>query len=525
MVVVAEDEVGRGVHRKGASGRGGGWPTILAAVLALAVLPGGCARAVPSRPAAHAGAFYDADPAALRTFITDALERVPPSTALPPRAIIVPHAGYQYSGRTAARAYRLLQGSRTPIRRVIILAPTHYAGFKGVIVNRRDYVTPLGTCRLDEEAARIIVEAGLPRAASETAETQEHADEVQVPFIQVVLPDARIVPIIVGELPEEDMDQVARVLAKVVDDSTVLVVSSDFTHWGDRFGYTPSLGKDPRQGLRRLDLGAVEYILGGDATGFLAHCARTGATICGRNPIALTLKVLARIGWEKPGKVLDYTTSGELTGDFSSSVSYAAIAMGRIGKAETPGGEKYLTPDEEKVLLKLARHVLTRFVKEGVENFPDRDLTAFPLTDGLKNALGVFVTLNKKGQLRGCIGHIIPRLPLYVGVIENAINAASRDPRFDPVTADELKDIHIEISVMSPLMKVGKAEEIIVGRDGVVLTNGPYTGVFLPQVPVEWKWDRKTYLEQLGLKAGLDRDAWKRSNTELLRFTAQVFGE
>jgi len=500
-------------------------PSAALASVALLLLPSACARAVPAREPAHAGAFYDSDPRALRAFITEALDRVPPATSPPPQAIVVPHAGYQFSGRTAARAYRLLPGPGNKIRRVILMATTHYAGFRGVIVNRRDYVTPLGTCRLDEEGVKAIIDAGLPLAANETAGTREHSDEVQVPFIQVVLPGAKLVPLIVGELSLEEMEQAAAAIAGGVDDFTVLVASSDFTHWGERFGYTPALRPDARAGLKRLDMGAAEHIVAGDTRGFLEYCEETGATICGRNPIALMLEVLARTGWEKPGKVLDYTTSGDLTGDFSGTVSYCAIAMGRMGKAGIPEGEKYLTPEEEKTLLRLARHVLTTFVKQGVENYPDRDLSGFAITQGLKQPLGVFVTLNKSGQLRGCIGHIVPRLPLYVGVIENAINAAARDPRFDRVTTAELKDIHIEISVMSPLMKVGKPEEIVVGRDGVVLTNGPYTGVFLPQVPVEWKWDRKTYLEQLGLKAGLDAEAWKRPNTELLRFTAQVFGE
>ena len=159
------------------------------------------------------------------------------------------------------------------------------------------------------------------------------------------------------------------------------------------------------------------------------------------------------------------------------------------------------------------------------EVFPDSDLGGFDITETLKKEYGVFVTLHKGKALRGCIGHIVARLPLYRGVIENTMNAAARDPRFDRVAAGEDGELNVEISVMSPLMKVSSPDEIVVGRDGVVLTNGPNTGVFLPQVPVEQHWDRTMYLEQLGLKARMGRDAYKLKGTELQRFTAQVFHE
>lgn len=180
---------------------------------------------------------------------------------------------------------------------------------------------------------------------------------------------------------------------------------------------------------------------------------------------------------------------------------------------------------EEQTLLKLARFVLENFITRGSTDFPDSKLADFQLTQGLRQKLGVFVTLKEYGDLRGCIGNIVGIRPLYQGVIENAQNAAAHDPRFDPVTPDELDQIEIEISVMSPLEPVKSLDEILVGRDGLVLKKGFHSGVFLPQVPVEWNWDKTTYLEQLGLKAGLTRDAYKDPQTELLRFSAQVFGE
>lgn len=186
---------------------------------------------------------------------------------------------------------------------------------------------------------------------------------------------------------------------------------------------------------------------------------------------------------------------------------------------------KYLNPEEEQTLLKLARFALENFVVKGITDFPDSKLTEFQLTPALRQKLGVFVTLQEHGSLRGCIGNIIGIRPLYQGVIENAQNAAAHDPRFDKVIPDELEHIEIEISVMSPLEPVKSLDEILVGRDGLVLKRGFHSGVFLPQVPVEWNWDKTTYLEQLGLKAGLSRNAYQDPQTELLKFTAQVFGE
>jgi AmmeMemoRadiSam system protein A len=187
--------------------------------------------------------------------------------------------------------------------------------------------------------------------------------------------------------------------------------------------------------------------------------------------------------------------------------------------------QTFLNNTEEQTLLRLARFALESFTTRGITNFPDSQLSDFQLTPALEQKLGVFVTLKEYGDLRGCIGNIVGVHPLYRGVIENAQNAAAHDPRFDPVTADELERIEIEISVMSPLEPVKSLDEIQVGRDGLVLKRGFHSGVFLPQVPVEWNWDKATYLEQLGLKAGLSRDAYKEPQTELLRFSAQVFGE
>jgi hypothetical protein len=479
------------------------------------------------RPPAHAGGFYPADKDVIESFIKEALQKADVPSGVNPRAVICPHAGYQFSGPTAAFSYKALLGEASRIKRVILLAPSHYAGFEGVVLNACSYQTPLGVYPLDQEAVKKLKENRFAWTENEIASTQEHADEVQIPFLQMTLPQAKLVPLIVGDMGDAGYREAAQALATVVDDSTVIVISSDFTHYGPNYGYMPKFKKGVKQGLHDLDMGAVELIVKGDGEGFTRYVDETGATICGRNPIRLALELFKAMGWKADGKLMAYDTSGQITGDWTNSVSYTAIALGSLTKGEKTmlQQEKFLTDAEQKTLLRLARHVLEKFVKEGTSGYPDKDLAGFELTDNLKKPFGVFVTLNEDDNLRGCIGSIMPDAPLYQGVIDNAMNAAARDPRFRAVKPGELKAIKIEISVMSPLIPVQSLDEIVVGRDGLVLRAGGSGGVFLPQVPVEWHWDKQQYLEELGHKAGLDSNAYKRKDAKLWRFTAQVFGE
>jgi len=187
--------------------------------------------------------------------------------------------------------------------------------------------------------------------------------------------------------------------------------------------------------------------------------------------------------------------------------------------------EKFITPAEEQTLLRLSRHILESFVNRRIQRFPDEELAGFEITETLRRPAGVFVTLKVMHQLRGCIGTIVPQVPLYHGVIENTMNSAVRDMRFYPVKPEELTNTRIEISVMSPLIKCQSFNDAVIGRDGLMLRAAGRSGVFLPQVPVEWKWNKQQYLEELGVKAGLGRDGYKRRDAELWRFSAQVFKE
>lgn len=493
---------------------------------------------VPSRRQAQAGRFYPADPNELSRQLDQMLAQAKSDLAELPRAVIVPHAGYEYSGPVAAAVYSVFQKfpeSSAAITRVILLAPSHYAYLRGAVVNQASYQTPLGIYPIDSQAIETLERQKFPRVENNTASTQEHSDEVQIPFLQKVLPQARLVPVIIGELDAQNAESLALALSSIIDAQTIIVASSDFTHYGPRFNFAPKFNKDTRTGIAVLDRGAIDCILRTNSSEFVNYLDRTGATICGRNPITALLKIFELNHWPtSETRLIKYLTSGDITGDWGHSVSYAAIALGTLtGASASPEtaatadteATKYLSPQEEKTALKLARFILQNYIENKWTDFTEAKLAQFHLTTTFSKELGVFVTLKKHGNLRGCIGYINGIMPLYQGIIENTKNAAAKDPRFPKVTPAELTELEIEISVMTPLEKVTGIDEIVIGRDGLVLRNGPYSGVFLPQVPVEWHWDLTTYLEQLGLKAGLDRQAYQDPRTALYRFSAQVFGE
>jgi AmmeMemoRadiSam system protein B len=270
-----------------------------------------------------AGTWYPAAADVLRETIDGWLNRISVRGA-PPGAAIVPHAGYQYSGAVAAAAYAHWQNA--PVDRVIVLAPSHRGAFRGVAVPDADaFETPLGTVAIDP-AVRDLTRGPLIRTNSSPFDG-EHALEIQLPFLQRVLPQVPIIPLLLGYLDETDDDVLAAALETIHTRSTVTVVSSDFTHYGRRFDYQPFPADDAAhvsERLRALDQGAIEPILAGDASGFRQYVGDTGITVCGRGPIGAFL-TWARCRYR--GELVAYQTSLDLTGDYEHSVSYAAIAF------------------------------------------------------------------------------------------------------------------------------------------------------------------------------------------------------
>jgi len=478
------------------------------------------------RPPAAAGRFYPADADVLTGRVRRLIAAAPrPKPAAPrPSALIVPHAGYPYSGAVAAAAFRRLEGVK--VRRVVVIGVSH-AGPADPSVWVDDvsaYAIPGRLIAVDRLAVAELEKAGLPVISGRGA--REHSIEVELPFLAEVLPEEwKLVPILVSTADADACAGAAEIIKRIIDDRTVVCVSSDFTHYGAPYGYVPFAGSDEEIAakIRELDSGAIDRILAKDAAGFAEYCVKKRATICGRGPILVLLGLLDD---SAKGTEVAYATSAEKTGDWSISVSYAAIIFtGAEAQGPTEDNpmpeEKSLSAGEKETLLSIARASLEACVRG--EKQPEE--SQFDLTDALREKRGAFVTLTKNKALRGCIGYVEPIKPLWQAVMENAANAALRDPRFRPVAPAELGQIHIEISAMSPLRAIKDVSEIEVGRRGLMITRGGRRGLLLPQVATEYGWDREEFLSHTCLKAGLPAGAWKDEGTKIEVFSAEVFGE
>ncbi len=480
------------------------------------------------RKAAYKGSWYPGSKTELERTIQDYFKSTKAGKSLGDViALIAPHAGYRYSGQCAAHAYATIMGK--DYDRVFLLAFSHHYPIRGVAVSEYDgYETPLGLVKVDRETCNALLKKNLFTVHKE-AEDREHSIEIQIPFLQTVLKDFRIVPLMVGSLAsDDDYRAVADSLRKVSDEKTLFIVSSDMTHYGPNYGYVP-FRENVKKNLKTLDSGAIEKILNKDSDGFKEYCLTTDITICGTRPIALLLHLLDN---NAKGTLINYATSGEILNDFTNSVSYAAIAFSATPSApasrtkENPASPKTdddLTQEEKTRLLKIARTTIVHQLTG--KGSIDTLMKSISLTERMKETRGVFVTIKKHGDLRGCIGYIHGVVPLYQAVIDNAISAATRDPRFDPMTASEIDEVKLEISVMTPLTKISRIEEIKVGVHGLYIEYGKRRGILLPQVATENGWNRDQFLDAVCRKAGLPVDTWKIANPTIWIYSAQVFGE
>lgn len=470
-----------------------------------------------------AGSWYPGDAKALGAMIDEFLAAVEAPEETDAIAFVSPHAGYSYSGATAAHVYKAI-AKRKPSR-VIVIGPSHSVGFRGVSIGDFDcYETPLGRVAVDLETIKALRQCPLVKQNAQ-AHTREHSVDIQVPFLQRALAkdSFTIVPIVAGQLEKGDLDTLAEALRRVLDDNTVIVASSDFTHYGAAFQFMPfDLDDKTRANIEKLDMGAIDALKEVDREAFIEYKARTGATICGHTPIALMISVLPD---GAAGTLLKYAVSGDRDRDYAHSVSYAAMAFSTPdGSWQTADeGDMTLTKEEKATLLRIARDTLEQHVREGKN--PSPDAKTYDLTEKLNMTCGAFVTLHKNGDLRGCIGHIVGRMSMAETVATNAVNAASNDYRFNKVTPAELDSIDIELSVLSPMREVDGYEDIVIGKHGVLLKQGSAQAVFLPQVAPEQGWDRDTTLSHLAQKAGLSANSWKDRKTRFEVFTAIVFGE
>ncbi|MCP5002815.1 MAG: AmmeMemoRadiSam system protein B [Planctomycetes bacterium] len=474
------------------------------------------------REPAVAGRFYPDNAKELRKQITDLLgEKHTEGVSSKPIAIISPHAGYKYSGSVAAYGYRAIRDY--DYKRVIVIAPSHYSRYIGAsILDVSYYKTPLGLVKLDQGICDNLINNPPMIGTLKNAHLREHSLEVQLPFLQETIKDFELIPILVSKLNNETIAFLAEKIKPFIDEDTLIVASSDFVHYGPAYDYVPKF-KDGNveENIKKIDNGAIERILALDLDSFIRYKQATRMTVCGFMPIALLLKLLPA---DAKGKLLHYDTSGNKTGNFENSVSYASIVFTGGGKIygasdKSPG----LTKSEQVTLLKVARETLDTYIKE--KRLPDLKSEKYTLTQKLREKRGVFVTLNKNGNLRGCIGHIIPKKSLISAVMDNTVSSSTNDMRFSRVNEDELKEIEIDISVLSSIRKIKTPEDFILGKHGIIIRKMHASAVFLPQVATEQGWDREETLSHLCNKAGLPAFAWHDDDMEFFIFTAEVFHE
>jgi hypothetical protein len=413
--------------------------------------------------------------------------------------LIAPHAGYVYSGWIAAHAYRLVHGKGYDT--VIIIGTAHRHGFRGCsIYPRGGYETPLGIAEIDESLASEISKATgfkfIPKAHAE-----EHSVEMQVPFVQKVLPKAKIVPIVMGVPSKQTVSSLSEAFTKTLRNKNALIIAStDLSHFFSKAK------------ANTVDAETLALIESMDTDTILKKMGRGENIMCGGGPVTAVLLYAKKAGAPKV-KTLKYADSSQVSGDESRVVGYMAAAI-YAGENTVPPFS--LSPEEKTRLLKIARETLERYVRNNEVYRPEEN------DPKLLRPKGAFVTLKKNGELRGCIGFIEPVLPLHQTVVQATIYAASKDARFPPVIASELEDIELEISVLTPPVRIDDPREVEVGKHGLIIAKGGQRGLLLPQVPVENRWSRRTFLQRTCQKAGLPKDAW-REGAEIYTFEAIVF--
>ena len=462
------------------------------------------------RQAAVAGSFYPSD----KKILDDQLTLLLSQTGLINEkgrltVLIVPHAGIDYSGSVAAWGFRQIENKS--YKRVIIIGAPHRSYIEHIAVYPKGvWETPLGKVEVDEALADNIIEKESNILSDSSSHEGEHSLEVELIFLQKVLKDFKIVPILVGETDEKTLDRLAQKISENIDSDTLLVVSTDLSH------YPTSTTANV------VDQKTIKSILSGNEKNFMevitgiesGNYQNVETAACGFRAVRVGLKVANLLEIRNIGKI-KYQNSGDITGDNTRVVGYASIGFWTQDEIVST---RFLDDAAQKEALSIARNTLDEFVQNKKKS------QIKPINGALFTKSGAFVTLRKDGNLRGCVGRFEPNIPLYQVIQEMTIAAASEDRRFLPVEKSELKDIKIEISVLTPKKSISDWTRIKLGREGVVLAKDNRSGTFLPQVAAESGWSLEEFLGQLcSQKAGLPSDCYKDKDTKLYTFEAQVF--
>jgi len=473
---------------------------------------------VSYRPATVAGAFYPDNADTLRKILLDYLDlngemKIPASEEI--IGIVAPHAGYVYSGWVAGKAYRELYGRKYDA--VIIISPSHQKSFSGSSVFSGDaYVTPLGNALTDKTLAFEIASFGggvkLSLKGHEwTGGSSEHSIEVQIPFLQIVLPEIPIVPICMGSHDFEAQDELMKAIsiaAKKLAKKVLIVASSDLSHFHDD------------STARALDWSITDAFSNFDYFRMAMEFSARKTEACGAAPIVATMLATEQLGADK-SYVMQYATSADSPTERTPKSRVVGYMSGILTKS---GKERVLLPEiddyTKEQILELARNT----VESTIMGTKPVKINS-KLSPIFNSNFAVFVTLTKKGNLRGCIGHTFSTQPLADEIAESARLAATSDWRFGAVKKSELDSLEYEVTILSRMKRQTDTSKIVIGRDGLYLRLGSNSGLLLPQVASERRWNTQTFLENLSQKAGLDKYAYKDPKAQLFYFNAVILSE
>jgi len=481
-------------------------------------------------PCQGGGMWFPGDPEQLAAMVDSYLaeaEKDAEKIEGDPIALIVPHAGYIYSGWVAAYAYRQIEG--LDYDTVVVIGDTHAGrGTAPIAVWARGaYETPLGAVPVDEEVAAALLAADSRILFDRAGHESEHPVENQIPFLQRVMrSDFKVVPIVMHDDSLEIAEILSQALVEALADRKALIVAStDLAHWP---AYDDARASDAAM-LAAVETLDPQALLDTDREWMSKGIPNLATTMCSKGSVLTAMLAAPQLDANQV-TVLKYANSGDVpVGERDRVVGYGAVMFWQ-GEGDNPTSFVMpmlpgpveaipLTAQDKEELLAMARQTIAHFLETGA--FPHFTVTQ----PGLLQESGAFVTLKKHGELRGCIGHLIGDRPLYLVVQNVALSAAVADQRFPPVTGEELSDLEIEISVLSSLEQVESVDQIQVGLHGVIIRRGLQQAVYLPQVAPEQGWGREEMLENLCLKADLSKEAWKKEGTRFYVFTAEVFEE
>jgi AmmeMemoRadiSam system protein B/AmmeMemoRadiSam system protein A len=470
----------------------------------------------PDRPPAVAGSFYPAQPKLLEAMLKDAFSKAEPKKSKSTvTAIISPHAGYIYSAKVAASAFNQIDPTKK-YEHIFVIGSSHRTSFNGASVyTSGNFITPLGSIPIDP-IAESIIENNPVFTNDIKPHIEEHSLEVQLPFLQYHLKNKfSIVPILLGTQSPETCKKIALALKPYFNSNNLFVISSDFSHYPN---YDGAIKSDSMM-AEAIESNSPQQVLKTIAKLEKENIPNLLTSMCGWTSVLTLLNMSANNPNINIRKV-DYQNSGDIiSGDKTRVVGYVALAIEQT-KENTPITNFILEEADKKALLKIARNTITQLVN----NKQRLELNTNELSANLLQKAGAFVTLQKKGELRGCIGTFKPTGKLYNTIQEMVISAATHDYRFTPVQPDELSDIEIEISVLTPLNKINSINDIILGKHGIYIVKGLNTGTLLPQVPEKYGWSVEEFLGYCARdKAGIGWNGWK--DAYIYTYEAIIFSE